>query len=197
LFSDPGAEFRYSNLTSHLLGVIVARATGTDLFSFAQENLFSPINARIENWSVDSDGYNMGAIEIYLTSRDMAKLGVLYLNGGEYDGKQIVAENWVKESLERYSENIKLGGWLLSRYGDFYDLGYGYQWWSARVGEHHFDYACGHGANYIILLHDLNMVIVTTADPLKGPDLAGEGGWKYEGAINSVVARFIRSLPKS
>jgi hypothetical protein len=65
------------------------------------------------------------------------------------------------------------------------------------VGRHRFDYACGHGGNYIILLHDLEMIIVTTADPLYGPELAGAGGWKYEGAINKLVAGFIKSLPKN
>jgi hypothetical protein len=63
------------------------------------------------------------------------------------------------------------------------------------VGGHRFDYACGHGANYIILLRELDMIIVTTADPLYGPELAGAGGWKYEGAINKAVGRFISSLP--
>lgn len=65
------------------------------------------------------------------------------------------------------------------------------------MGSHQFDYAVGHGANYIILLHDLDMIIVTTADPLKGPELAGSGGWKYEGAINTLVGDFIATLPSS
>ncbi len=89
-----------------------------------------------------------------------------------------------------------MGGWITSRYGSFRDLGYGYQWWSARAGKHHFAYASGHGANYIILLDELDMIIVTTADPLHGPDLAGEGGWKYEGATNNLVGKFIGSLPR-
>ena len=89
-----------------------------------------------------------------------------------------------------------MGEWLTSRYGYFRDIGYGYQWWSARVGDHHFNYASGHGGNYIILLDELDMLIVTTADPLYGSDLAGEGGWKYEGAINNLVGKFIKSLPR-
>jgi CubicO group peptidase (beta-lactamase class C family) len=195
LVSDPGTEFGYSNLTSHILAVIVARACDTDLMSFAQEHLFTPIGAEIVDWSADADGYRMGQGEIYVTARAMAKFGMLYFNDGEYNGEQIIPAEWVSESLERYSEDIVIGGWLTSRYGSFRDLGYGYQWWSARVGKHHFDYAVGHGANYIILLDDLDMIIVTTADPLKGPELAGEGGWKYEGAINNLVGDFIASLP--
>jgi len=195
LSSDPGAEFRYSNLTSHLLGVIVSRACDSSLRSFAQEHLFSPIDSAVGDWTSDADGYNFGCIEIHVTARDMAKFGLLYLNGGEYAGKQIISSGWVSDSLQRYSEGINVTGWLSSRYGSFRDLGYGYQWWSARVGDHSFNYASGHGGNYIILLDDLDMIIVTTADPLYGPDLASGGGWKYEEAINNMVGDFIKSLP--
>ncbi|MHC4720663.1 MAG: serine hydrolase domain-containing protein [Planctomycetota bacterium] len=195
LVSDPGAKFNYSNLTSHLLGAIVARACNTDLKSYAQEHLFSPINAEVVNWSADADGYNMGALEIYVTARDMAKFGLLYLNDGEYEGKQVLSADWVRDSLQRYSEGMNLSGWWQSKYGYFSDLGYGYQWWSAKAGDRYFKSAFGHGGNYIVLLDELDMIIVTTADPLKGPDLAGGGGWKYEGAINNLVGKFINSLP--
>ncbi|TKJ44014.1 hypothetical protein CEE36_02520 [candidate division TA06 bacterium B3_TA06] len=193
LTSDPGTEFNYSNLTSHLLGVIVARACTTDLMSYGQEHLFSPINAEVGDWTADADNYNFGSMEIYVTARDMAKFGLLYLGDGEYEGNQIVSADWVSQSLQRYSEDIIIGGWITSRYGIFRDIGYGYQWWSARAGDHHFDYAAGHGGNYIILLDELDMIIVTTADPLY--DLPAGAGWKYEGAINNVVGKFIKSLP--
>jgi len=60
LTSDPGSQFQYSNLTSHLLGVIVARACDTDLQSFAQVHLFSPLNAEMGYWYPDADDYNIG-----------------------------------------------------------------------------------------------------------------------------------------
>ena len=123
----------------------------------------------------------------------MAKFGLLYLNDGEYEGNRVLSADWVSESLQRYSENIKVGGWISSRYGDFRDLGYGYQWWSARAGDHHFYYASGHGGNYIVLLDELDMIIVTTADPLH--HLWDGNPWKYEGAINKLVGKFIKSLP--
>ena len=193
LASDPGTEFNYSNLTSHLLGVIVSRACGTDLKSFAQQHLFSPMNAEVHGWTLDDDGYEWGFSEIYLTARDMAKFGLLFLDGGVYDGKRIISAGWVEASLQRYSEKI-IRGWLTPRYGSFRDRGYGYQWWSSRVGKHHFKYASGHGGNYIILLHHLDMVIVTTADPLH--DMWDKNPWKYEGAINRLVGRLIKSLPE-
>jgi CubicO group peptidase (beta-lactamase class C family) len=193
LTSDPGTEFQYSNLTSHLLGVIVTRACRRDLESFAQEYLFSPMDAELHGWQVDDDGYNWGFGEIYLTARDMAKFGQMVLDGGVYDGQQIISEEWVEASLQRYSKKI-VRGWLTPRYGSFRDRGYGYQWWSSRVGKHHIYAAEGHGGNYIILLDDLDMVIVTTADPLH--DMWDKDPWKYEGAVNQLVGRFIKSLPK-
>ena len=193
LTSDPGTEFQYSNLTSHLLGVIVTRACDTDLLSFAQEHLFSPMNGEVAAWKLDDDGYYWGFGEIYLTARNMAKFGQLYLNGGVYDGNQVVSADWIDASLQRYSEKIRRG-WLTPRYGSFHDRGYGYQWWSSRAGDHYFNYASGHGGNYIILIPDLDMVIVTTADPLH--DKWDENSWKYEGAVNRLVGRFIKSLPR-
>lgn len=194
LTCDPGTAFQYSNLTSHILGAIVARACDRDLLSLAQEHLFSPMNASVGSWTADADNYNLGCSEIHVTARDMARFGQLYLDEGEYEGEQILSSDWVKASLKKYSENIKVGGWWTSRYGSFRNLEYGYQWWSAEAGRHRFDFALGHGGNYIILLHDLDMVIVTTADPLH--NLWGENPWKYEGAINKVIGRFIKSLPK-
>jgi CubicO group peptidase (beta-lactamase class C family) len=193
LTSEPGTEFAYSNLTSHLLGVIVARACDTDLQSFAQQHLFSPINAEVGDWYPDADDYRLGNMGIFVKARDMAKFGSVFLHGGEYQGDQVISANWVMDSIQRYSEGIKRGGEISSKYGSFRDLGYGYQWWSARVGKHNFNYAAGHGGNYIILLDELDMIIVTTADPMHG--VFGGESWKHEGAINNLVAEFINSLP--
>jgi CubicO group peptidase (beta-lactamase class C family) len=193
LTSDPGSQFQYSNLTSHLLGVIVARACDTDLQSFAQEHLFSPLNSEVGDWYTDADDYNIGSMGIFVRARDMAKFGSVFLHGGEYQGDQVISANWIMNSLQMYSEGIKRGGELSSKYGSFRDLGYGYQWWSARTGKHHFNYALGHGGNYIILLDELDMIIVSTADPMHG--IFGSESWKHEGAINNIVGEFISSLP--
>lgn len=196
LTSDPGTEFGYSNLSSHLLGSIVARACDTDLKSFAQEYLFSPIGADVGDWSPDADNYYYGSHGMPLSARDRAKFGLVFLNAGEYDGNQVISSSFVDESLQRYSENINISGWipgLTSRVGYFRDLGYGYQWWSARAGRHQFNYAAGHGGNLIILLDELDMVIVTSSDRLYG-DFGGDA-WEKEKAIIDMVGKFIASLP--
>lgn len=196
LTSDPGTQFGYSNLSSHILGAIVARACDSDLKSYAQEHLFTPIGAEVGDWNQDADNYFYGSHGITLTARDRAKFGLLYLNGGEFDGKQIISADWVEDSLQRYSEDIDISGWIsgiTSRYGYYRDLGYGYQWWSARAGDHALNYASGHGGNQIVLLEDLDMVIVTSADRLYGQ--FGQEAWEKERAIIELIGKFINSLP--
>lgn len=197
LSEDPGSEWQYSEITYHSLGVIVARATDMDLETFARKHLFSPIDAELADWSKDADGYNFGDFEIYVSARDMAKFGQLYLDDGSHEGTQVVSSGWVRESLERHSEKVNVSGWLSgisSRNGYFRDIGYGYGWWAGKAGEHRFSYAAGHGGNMIVILDELDMVIVTTADPLYD-DPAGEG-WDRESAIIEVVGKFIESLPR-
>jgi CubicO group peptidase (beta-lactamase class C family) len=196
LTSDPGTQFQYSNLTSHWLGIIVARACGKDLKSFGKEYLFSSLNVEVGDWNRDVDGYYIGGGDIQFTARDMARFGLLYLNGGEYEGNRIISANWVRESLRSYSNDINTTGIKSGRLGRYLShIRYGYQWWSASIGEHHIDFAWGHGGQLIILLDELNIVIVVTADPFYGKELHWQS-WKYEQANINLVGKFIKSLPK-
>jgi len=189
LVSDPGTQFEYSNLTSHLVGVIVARACETDLKSFAQQNLFAPLGVEMGDWIQDWEGYYNGHADLHFTARDMAKFGLLYLNDGEYQGNQLVAADWVHDSLQTYSENA----WKYSVGRNFRDIGYGYQWWSVRAGDHRYNLAWGHGGQQIVLLEEFDMVIVVTADPLFAQH--GGGPWSHEKANLNLVGDFINSLP--
>jgi CubicO group peptidase (beta-lactamase class C family) len=187
LTADPGAEFQYSNLTSNWLGIIVDRACGTNLRSYAVEHLFSPMGVEAGEWGTDWEGHNNGCGDLHLTARDMAKFGLLYLDDGEYEGNRIIPADWVHDSLQTYSEDA----W--DNIGRFRDIGYGYHWWSARAGDHHVNFAWGHGGQLIVLVDEFDMVVVTTADPFY---LQHDGqSWKHEKATISLVADFIASLP--
>jgi CubicO group peptidase (beta-lactamase class C family) len=194
LITDPGTDFHYSNLTSNWLGIIVDRATGMNLKAYAEENLFSPLGVEAGEWGTDAEGHNNGCADLHLTARDAAKFGLLYLNDGVYDGKQIVPADWVHDSLQSYSEDINVSGGFPKNYGlVISDIGYGYQWWSARAGDHYFDLAWGHGGQFIVLLYEFDMVIVLTSYPfwLQHDDEA----WKHELANVNLVGEFIKSLP--
>jgi CubicO group peptidase (beta-lactamase class C family) len=194
LIADPGTEFHYSNLSSNWLGIIVARACGTNLKSYGEEHLFLPIDAEVGDWGQDAEGHNNGCGDLHFSARDAARFGLLYLNDGEYEGNQVIPADWVSESLQRYSEDINASGGFPANWGlSISDIGYGYQWWSARAGDHHFDFAWGHGGQLIVLLDEFDMVIVVTAYPfyLQHDDEA----WKHELANVNLVGKFIKSLP--
>jgi CubicO group peptidase (beta-lactamase class C family) len=152
----------------------VARACDTDLKSFAEEYLFAPLGAEVGDWTRDRDGYIVGHGEIRITARDMAKFGLLYLNDGEHDGNRVISANWVQDCLRTYSEDA----WTTRVGRNFRDLGYGYLWWSARAGDRRYNLAWGHGGQLIVLVDELDMVIVVTADPLHGQH--GNRPWNHE-----------------
>jgi len=94
----------------------------------------------------------------------------------------------VHDSLQTYSEDA---------YGDISgikDIGYGYQWRSATVGDYPVNFAWGHGGQLIVLVDELDMVVVVTADPFY--EEYGSQSWKHEKANFNLVADFITSLPE-
>ncbi len=193
LIRDPGSDFDYSNLSSHFLAIILARATESDLKDYAQENLFSPLGITVDKWTTDWEYYRIGHGEIYMTSREMAKLGVLYLNDGMYNGKQIVSADWVNDSLKTYTQDA-----FDYRVGkNFKDIGYGYQWWSARAGDHNYNLAWGHGGQQIAILDELDLVIVVSAHPHFAEHGGDGGSWKHEKENVNLVADFIKGLPSN
>lgn len=187
LITDPGTEFHYSNLTSNWLGIIVDQACGMNLKSYAEQHLFQPINAEAGDWGTDWEGHNNGCGDLHLTARDMARFGLLYLNDGQYQGSQIISSDWVRDSLQTYSEHA----W--ENIGRFHEIGYGYHWWSAKAGEHHVNFAWGHGGQLVVLLDELNLVVVVTADPFYLEH--NSDSWKHEKSHIELVADFISSLP--
>lgn len=190
LAGDPGSGGAYSNLTSHLLGLIVARACDTDLKTFADEHLFGPLGIEEGFWQVDWDGDYLGYSDIDLTAVDLAKFGLLYMNDGQYDGQQIIPAEWVHESLQTYAEGV----WTIGVGRNWDDNAYGYQWWSIRAGDHRYNLAWGHGGQQIVLLNDMDMMMVVTNDPLHLQH--GDEPWKLEKDSLNLVADYVASLPE-
>lgn len=194
LLDAPGARFGYSNLTSDLLAIALARACETDLKTFAERNLFEPTGTRLAAWTAGPHGYRIGWGEMQITARDMARFGQLYLDGGQWKGRAVVPADWVEASLASYTRNA----WMTPKLGRYLsEIGYGYQWWSARAGPHAVNFAWGHGGQLIVLVPTLGLVVVTTADPQAGLDPIRDPGWERELAIINVVGRFVSKLPEA
>ncbi|WP_062377591.1 serine hydrolase domain-containing protein [Demequina pelophila] len=190
LARDPGTGWDYSNLSSHFLATIVTRACEVeDLQDFAQEHLFDPLATTPSDWTTDWEGYRLGYTELFVTAREMARFGQMYLDGGAVDGEQVVPTAWVEQSWTPYTE----GAWYY-KVGDNFDrTAYGYQWWIIDAGPHTYFLAWGHGGQQIAVLPELDMVVVVTADPLRGQ--LGDKPWALEKANLNLVADFIAGLP--
>jgi CubicO group peptidase (beta-lactamase class C family) len=189
LINDPGTRFHYSNLSSDWLGIIVDRTSGMNLKAFAEKNLFSPLGIKAGEWGQDAEGHNNGCGDLHLTARDAAKFGLLYLNDGTYKSNQVVSAGWVRDSLKTYSVNEA----FVKKVGHFRNIGYGYHWWSADVGDRRINFAWGHGGQLIVLLDKLDMMVVVTAYPFWLEH--NNESWKHEAAMIKLVGKYINSIP--
>src|SRR3954470_8993030 len=159
LVSKPGEKFSYSSGGSVALGKIVHQVSGLKADKFAERYLFGPLGISKFYWSNYPTGFVPTGGGLPLRPRDMAKIGYLYLNGGRWQGKQIVSEEWVKESIKIRVDAKQFPDWHK-------DDGYGYQWWirSFKVGDRMIAsyHAPGLGGQFIFVVPELEMVAVFT-----------------------------------
>ena len=150
----PGKTWNYSSGLTVLLGGIIKNTTGLYADKFAEKTLFHPLGISDYYWYRHSDGTVFTNGDLLLTPRDMAKIGYLMLNAGKWKGKQIVSENWIKEST---SGTIKTGS----------GYQYGYQWRAGTVSisgqEVEGYWASGTGGQKIYVFPKLDLVAVMTS----------------------------------
>jgi CubicO group peptidase (beta-lactamase class C family) len=101
----PGQKFDHSNLSSHLLAIVAARACDQDLRCFAEEQLFDPLGIDAGEWAGDRDGYHHGHAELRWTAKGMPRFVPLYRDEGQHGEVQILPRAWVDLSLEAHSED--------------------------------------------------------------------------------------------
>jgi CubicO group peptidase (beta-lactamase class C family) len=154
LETTPGDRFQYNGGLPTLLGYLLEQAYGKSGDAIAREKLLEPLGIENFDFRASSSGLLAYASGMRLTPRDMARFGLLYLNQGKWEGKQLLPQNWVVDSLTPHIES----DWT---------AGYGYQWWINRFESSDFSMwvpsAVGNGGQRIFILQPLNMVIVITA----------------------------------
>ena len=145
----PGTEFQYNSLNTYVLSAIVTKRTGETLTEYLTPRLFGPLGITKYYWETCPKGITKGGWGLFLCAEDMAKLGQLYLQKGQWNGQQLVSEYWIEISTARH----------LKTQNDTY--GYGYQlWMEQRPGS--FEYNGMLGQN-VIIYPDMDMVLVTNA----------------------------------
>ena len=166
--SEPDTEFLYNNYNPLLLGIVIERASGTTVSAYLQENIWKPMGAEFDaSWSLDSDKASFEKMESGLNARaiDFARFGCLYRDGGVVEGKQIIPQEWITESLaDHHSEqeefykndfgakikNAESGGW------------YSYFWYGLKRSNSKRNdfFAAGNKSQIIYVSPEADMVIV-------------------------------------
>ncbi len=153
-FADtPGTKFIYCSAASSVFSAALAKAVRTDLKSFAEKNLFKPAGITLTRWDKDPTGRYVGASEMYMTSRDLLRFGLIYLYKGKVGTRQLIPESWVRESTAKHAT---LNYWDILPGAN----GYGYYWWRRKTNGHQAYIASGAAGQIITVIPDLEMVIV-------------------------------------
>jgi len=163
LIKEPGTTFNYSGGNTILLGEIIRNATQMDLEKFANEYLFKLLGIDSTDWSLR---YKNGVIEagggLEITPRDLAKIGLLCLNKGIFNGRQIISEQWIATCTIPYSKNTNI--FIPGHFSGGH--GYAYSWWLKsynKAGKEIIMYhAVGWGGQELIIIPELNSVVVFT-----------------------------------
>jgi CubicO group peptidase (beta-lactamase class C family) len=164
MVDEAGAFSSYCTGGVVVLGHVIALRTGMDLDVYANSVLFGPLGIQDSRWRRSPDGKATGGGGLWLRPRDAAKLGQLYLNGGTWNGVQVVPAAWVEQSKQTYT--------LLPGAAPGQNR-YGWLWWKRRFsnGNQSFEsyYTSGNGGNYIIVIPDLDLVVVFTGSNYNNP----------------------------
>jgi CubicO group peptidase (beta-lactamase class C family) len=158
IVQSPGKIFNYSSGLSLVLGAILKNKTGLYANEYAEKYLFGPLGISDFSWQQGPNGmvYTSGGDRgLWLRPRDMAKIGLLFINKGNWKGQQIVSSEWVNESTKPHVNAFFAGS------------EYGYQWWRGEktIGNRSIGvfYAAGHGGQYIFVCPCLDLVAVFTS----------------------------------
>ncbi len=158
MINTPGEQFIYCSPAIHLLSPILQQAAGQTPLDFARQYLFEPLGIQDAMWEQDPQGNYNGWGDLSLLPADMAKIGFLFLHNGQWDGRQIVSSRWVEQATKAKVQTPDGNG-------------YGYGWWidPAVEGAYRAD---GRGGQYIVVLPEWDMVIVTTGGGFILDDIA-------------------------
>lgn len=157
LRAEPGTRLVYSTGNTHLLSGIITQATGRSTYQFAQRALAQPMGIELNEWQKDPNGYYFGGNNMEFTPRQMMAFGEMYLNGGKVGDRQVISPEWVAQSTTPLVGSPR----DVTRH-------YGYGWWIKDMAGFESPYAWGYGGQFIMLVPELDLVVVTTSSSQPG-----------------------------
>jgi len=153
MINDPGTVSTYCSMGAILVAEIISQSSGMTIEEFADEYLFKPLGINNLSWGHTSNKEVIpSAKRLYMTSRDLTKVGLLMLNGGKWNNEQIVSEKWVRESTVAKTKIT--------------EMDYAYFWWNIPFNVNgkviNSVTATGNGGQYIMIFPEFDLVAVFT-----------------------------------
>jgi CubicO group peptidase (beta-lactamase class C family) len=151
---EPGSVFNYNGGNTHMLADLLHKQTGVPFTEYIADKLFKPLNITHYEWRTDMLFRPVSFAGLRLMPKDLLKIGRLMLNGGVWEGRQIISKEWIEES---FKPRVTVDA----------ERRYGYQWWlgSVKVNEkeHAFAGAVGNGGQRLFVAPSLDLTVVVTA----------------------------------
>ena len=175
-YFEQGEQFNYNDGDPHIISAILQQQTGKTTKDWAKEVLFSKLGMENYDWAVYKDGITMGAFGIMTTPREMARIGHLVLNKGNWNGQQIVNSAWIEEmtSVKVPKEQVKTNG-----------TSFGYFWWIDESRDIIFMW--GKGGQFVLIKPSKNLIVVMTADPNDGNGFTFDSAFKIFDKIENIA----------
>jgi CubicO group peptidase (beta-lactamase class C family) len=158
---EPGTRFLYNTLGVYVLSAIVQKVTGQKVIDYLTPRLFQPLGIRGTDWEVSPQGINTGGWGIRLKTEDMAKFGQLYLQKGNWNGRQLLPKQWIKDAVTSRSDEGPAWAQHTPKDSSDWRQGYGYLIWRCR---HNAFRADGADGQFIIVMPDQDAVIAVTCE---------------------------------
>lgn len=161
---EPGTFFVYNSMATYMLSAIVQKVTGEKLIDYLYPRLFRPLGIVGATWDESPQGINTGGWGLSLKTEDLAKMGQLFLQQGEWNSRQLLPREWIAEATKAQVESLPAGvrreNLKIKAKDSDWLQGYGYQMWRCRHNAYRADGAYG---QYIIVLPEQDAVIAMTA----------------------------------
>ncbi len=172
--AEPGERMLYSTGSYHILGAILAKASGKSLLTLAREWIGEDLDITIPPWTRDPQGFYFGGNNMQLSPMAMLRFGEMHRLGGVWNGKRVLPPNWIEKAWEPRTRSPFSGD------------AYGYGWFISEAGGRKFVYARGYGGQMIYIVPSLEITVAITSDPARPARSHG-----YAGQLRNLLTQHI------
>ncbi|OQP86243.1 6-aminohexanoate hydrolase [Rhizobium rhizosphaerae] len=172
---EPGGDMLYSTASTHLLSAILTKVSGRSTLALAREWLGPVEGFRIGAWDRDPQGIYLGGNQMAMSARSLTAFGELYRNGGRTrDGRQIVSQNWIRQSFQARTQSRFTGD------------DYGYGWFTREISGETVHYGWGYGGQMLYIVPSQRLTVVMLSD-----ETAPSARTGYRDALHGLLGEII------